>query len=92
MEWVGVTANGWRRGVVVSLVGLINEINSTWMSDRLRTGIPSEVHVCNQPTRSTQPSIPPGSVKRGPASAGKPKARFMQFADKCVGVQVTSRT
>jgi len=26
--------------------------------------------VCNQPTRSTQPCIPPGSLNRVPASAG----------------------
>ena len=25
---------------------------------------------CNQPTRSTQPCIPPGSLNREPASAG----------------------
>jgi len=28
------------------------------------------ISVCNQPTRSTQPCIPPGSVNRVPASAG----------------------
>jgi len=26
--------------------------------------------ICNQPTRSTQPCIPPGSLNRVPASAG----------------------
>jgi len=26
--------------------------------------------LCNQPTRSTQPCIPPGSLSRVPASAG----------------------
>ena len=28
------------------------------------------ITVCNQPTRSTQPCIPPGSLNRVPASAG----------------------
>ena len=28
------------------------------------------ISVCNQPTRSTQPCIPPGSLNRVPASAG----------------------
>jgi len=28
------------------------------------------ISVCNQPTRSTQPYIPPGSLNRVPASAG----------------------
>ena len=28
------------------------------------------IAVCNQPTRSTQPCIPPGSLNRVPASAG----------------------
>jgi len=28
------------------------------------------ISVCNQPTRSTQPCIPPGSVNRVSASAG----------------------
>jgi len=37
---------------------------------------------------STQPSISPGSVKWGPASAGKAKAWFILFADKRVGVQI----
>ena len=29
-----------------------------------------DLTLCNQPTRSTQPSIPPGSLNRVPASAG----------------------
>ena len=38
---------GWRRGIVVSGVRRMNEVNarlgpvSTWMGDRLRVGIPS---------------------------------------------------
>ena len=28
------------------------------------------ITVCNQPTRSTQPCIPPGSLNRVPGSAG----------------------
>ena len=28
------------------------------------------ISVCNKPTRSTQPCIPPGSLNRVPASAG----------------------
>ena len=40
------------------------------MGDRLRVGIPDTVPVCNQPTRSTQPCIPPGSLNRVPALVG----------------------
>jgi len=36
-------------------------------------------------SRSAQPSISPGSVKRGPATAGKTKAWFILFVDKLVG-------
>jgi len=36
------------------------------MGNRLRAGISG----CSQPTRSTQPCIPPGSLNRVPASAG----------------------
>jgi len=48
------------------------------------------IYVCNQPTRSTQLSIPPGSVKWRPSSAGKKNAMtwFIPFADKRLGVQV----
>jgi len=34
---------------------------------RLQAGKPSRCVLCNQPPRSTQPSIPPGSVNRVPA-------------------------
>ena len=38
------------------------------MGDRLWAG--NTISVCNKPTRSTQPCIPPGSLNRVPASAG----------------------
>jgi len=38
------------------------------MDDRLRAGRPYTISVCNQPTRSTQPCIPPGSLNWAPAS------------------------
>jgi len=58
---------GWRRGVVVSGVRRMNKVNPrrARLGDRLRAGIPS----CSKLTRSTQPSIPPGSLNRVPASA-----------------------
>ena len=64
---------GWRRGVVVSGIRRMNEVNprrapvSSWMGDRLRAIY--HPAVCNKPTRSTQPCIPPGSLNRVPASA-----------------------
>ena len=64
-----------RRGVVASVVSLHERSYptsgpvSTGMGDRLWAGIPSR-YVSNQPTRSTQPCIPPGSLNRVPASAG----------------------
>jgi len=40
------------------------------LSKLTRAGIEPSVSVCNHPTRSTQPRIPPGSLNRVPASAG----------------------
>jgi len=63
----------WQRGVVVSVVRRMNEV--TLRRARLVPGWvtvcgPYTISVCNQPTRSTQPCIPPGSLNRVPASAG----------------------
>ena len=62
--------HGWRRGAVVSGFRRMNEVNARraqlvpgWV-----TGY--TISVCNKPTRSTQPCIPPGSLNRVPASAG----------------------
>jgi len=65
---------GWRRGAVVSGVRHMNEVNARrarllpgWVT-RLWGGY--TISVCNKPTRSTQPCIPPGLLNRVPASAG----------------------
>jgi len=76
---------------MVDGVGLINEVNRhqaqlvLWMGDCLRVGKPSRYVTI----RSNRPSMPPGLVKRGPALAGKAKAWFIPFTDKCVDMQVT---
>ena len=64
---------GWRHGVVASVVRRMNEV--TLRRARLVLGWVTvfggyTITVCNQPTRSTQPCIPPGSLNRVPASAG----------------------
>jgi len=62
----------WQRGVVVSCVRRTNKVNARrarlvlgWVSSGGYT-----VWACNQPTRETQPCIPPGPPNRVPASAG----------------------
>jgi len=57
---------GWRRGVVVSGVRHTSEVNAR----RARLVLEWVISVCNKPTRSTQPCIPPGSLNRVPASTG----------------------
>ena len=70
----------WRhcrqRGVVVSGVRRMNEVNPRrarlvlgWVTLFGRVGAYT-ISVYNQPTRSTQPCNPPGSLNRVPASAG----------------------
>jgi len=65
---------GWWRGAVVSGVRRVNEVNArrAWLVPGLVTVSSGgyTISVCNQPTRSTQPRIPPGSPNRVPASAG----------------------
>ena len=64
---------GWRRGVVVSGVRQWTKLTHVgpgyswdwWPSSGVYT-----ISGCNQPTRSTQPCIPPESLNRVPASAG----------------------
>jgi len=68
-----MSAHRLRRGVVVSGVRRINEVNAR--RARLVPGwvtVFGRVYrlVCNKPARSTQPCIPPGSLNRVPASAG----------------------
>jgi len=60
-------------GVVVSGIRRMNEVNAH--RARLVPGWVTvfgryTISVCNKPTRSTQPCIPPGSLNRVPASAG----------------------
>jgi len=67
------TSVGLRRGVVVSGVRRMNVVNAR--RARLILGWVTSsggytVSVCNQPTRATQPCIPPGSLNRVPASTG----------------------
>jgi len=66
-----ITCSGSRRSVVVSGVGLINEVNRHrarlvlgWVTDRLR------YVTTNKPPRSTQPSIPLGSSKLSTSLSG----------------------
>jgi len=63
----------WWRGIAVSGVRRMNEVNAR--RARLVPGWVTvfgryTISVCNKPTRSTQPCIPPGSLNRVPASAG----------------------
>jgi len=53
-----------------------------YMGGQLRADKPSKYL-----TRSTQLSIPLGSVKRGPASAGKAKGALFRLRINCVRVQ-----
>jgi len=67
---------GWRRGVVVSGVRRMNEVNARrarlvpgWVTVLGRV-FGYTISVCYKPTRSTQLCIPPGSLNRVPVSAG----------------------
>jgi len=60
---------------VVSGVRRMNDVNARrvrlvpgWVTVFGRVGY--TISVCNKPTKSTQPCIPPGSLHRVPASAG----------------------
>jgi len=59
----------WRRGVVVSGVRRMNEVNARRARLVLGWVTVYTISVCNQPTKSTQPCIPPGSLNLVPASA-----------------------
>ena len=60
---------GWQRGVVVSIVRRMSEVNQ--LRARLETGwVTVFGQVYRQPTRSTRPFIPPRSLSQVPASAG----------------------
>jgi len=63
---------GWRRGVVVSGVRRMNEVNArrAWLKPGWVTVFGRAYLLgMNKPSRSTQPCIPPGSLNRVPASA-----------------------
>ena len=64
---------GWRRGVVVSGVRQwtkLTHVGPGYNWDWWPSSSGYTISGSNQPTRSTQPCIPPGSVKRVPASVG----------------------
>ena len=64
---------GWRRGVVVSGVRQwtkLTHVEPGYNWDGWPSSGGYTISDCNQPTRSTQPCIPPGSLNRVPASAG----------------------
>jgi len=70
---------------VVSGVRRMNEVNARrarlvpkWVT--VVGGRGYTVSACNQPTRSTQPCIPPGSLSRVPASARAVRAEKLQLA------------
>jgi len=70
---VSNTRLGWRRGVVVSGVRRMNEVNARRARLVLgRVTVFGRVnHIgMNKPTMSTQPCIPPGLLNRVPASSG----------------------
>jgi len=63
---------GWRRGVVVSGVRQwtkLTHVGTGYNWDGWPSSGEYTISGCNQPTRSTQPCIPPGSLNRVPASA-----------------------
>ena len=63
----------WRRGVVVSGVRQwtkLTHVGPGYNWDGWPSSGGYTISGCNQPTRSTQPCIPPGSLNRVPASAG----------------------
>ena len=63
----------WLRGVVVSGVRQwtkLTHVGPGYNWDGRPSSGGYTISGCNQPTRSTQPCIPPGSLNRVPASAG----------------------
>jgi len=88
------SSDEWQRHVVVSIVGLINQVHQCWAwlvlgcLVHLHTDKPSR-YVISQLDQLSLPSLRVG--KWGPALAGKAKAWFTPFADKRVGVQVKLR-
>ena len=66
----------WWRGIVISGIRRTNKVTARlarlvpgWVTHWPSLGVYT-ISVCNKPTRSTQPCIPPGSLNRLPASAG----------------------
>ena len=73
IEGVWAYGGGWRRGVVVSGVRRwtkLMHIGPGYYWDGWLSSGGYTISVCNKPTRSTQPCIPPGSLNWVPASAG----------------------
>ena len=71
--WTILCYVGWRRGVVVSGVHQwtkLTHVGPGYNWDGWPSSGGYTISGCNQPTRSTQPCIPPGSLNRVPASAG----------------------
>jgi len=65
--------SGWRCGVAVSRVRRwtkLTHVGPGYNWDGWPSSGGYTIWVCDQPTRSTQPCIPPGSLNRVPASAG----------------------
>jgi len=69
-----IFCNAWWRGVVVASLVWINEVNLrwarlvlVWVTVRVRLPGRHFISVCNQPSRSTQPSTLRGTVKWVPA-------------------------
>ena len=63
----------WRHGIVVSGVRQwtkLTHVGPCYNWDEWPSSGGYTISGCNQPTRSTQPCIPPGSLNRVPASAG----------------------
>ena len=65
----------WRRGAVVSGVRQwtkLTHVGPGYNWDGWQSSSGYTISGCNQPTRSTQPCIPPGSLNRVPASVTHP--------------------
>ena len=72
-QFTNMVVQSWRRSVVVSRVRRwtkLTHVGPGYNWDGWPSSGGYTILVCNQPTRSTQPCIPPGSLNRVPASAG----------------------
>jgi len=72
-SWWRKCHSSWRRGVVVNGVRhwtKLTHVGPGYNWDWWPSSSGYTISGCNQPTRSTQPCMPPGSLNRVPASAG----------------------